>query len=54
MNPEDNYIEINKHSWNNRTETHLQSAFYNIEGFLNGETSLNPIELEIVAKKHSS
>ena len=48
MNPEENYIEINKHSWNNRTETHLQSEFYNMEGFLNGETSLNSIELGIL------
>ncbi|MNU13038.1 Ubiquinone biosynthesis O-methyltransferase [compost metagenome] len=47
MNPENNYIEINKHSWNNRTDTHLNSDFYNLEGFLKGETSLNPIELEI-------
>ena len=48
MNPENNYIEINKHSWNNRTETHLSSTFYNLEGFLKGESSLNPIELEIL------
>lgn len=48
MKPEDNYIEINKKSWNNRVETHLKSDFYNMEGFLNGETSLNPIELEIL------
>ncbi|SFJ83450.1 class I SAM-dependent methyltransferase [Myroides guanonis] len=48
MNPESNYIEINKHSWNNRTETHLKSSFYNLEGFLKGESSLNPIELEIL------
>lgn len=48
MNPENNYIEINKHSWNNRTETHLKSPFYNLEGFLKGESSLNPIELEIL------
>ncbi|MEJ5052689.1 class I SAM-dependent methyltransferase [Sphingobacterium sp. MYb382] len=43
-----NYIEINKHSWNNRTDTHLKSDFYNMEGFLKGETSLNPIELELL------
>lgn len=48
MNPEKNYIEINKHSWNNRIDTHLNSEFYNLEGFLKGETSLNPIELEIL------
>jgi len=48
MDPESNYIEINKHSWNNRTDTHLKSDFYNLEGFLKGETSLNPIELAIL------
>lgn len=48
MKLEDNYIEINKHSWNNRTDTHLKSEFYNLTGFLKGETSLNPIELEIL------
>lgn len=48
MNIEDNYIEINKHSWNNRIDSHLNSEFYNLSGFLNGETSLNPIELNIL------
>lgn len=48
MNNVNNYIEINRHSWNNRTDTHLNSEFYNLEGFLKGETSLNPIELDIL------
>lgn len=48
MTPEINYLEINKHSWNNRTETHLNSQFYNLEGFMNGETSLNLFELELL------
>ena len=48
MRTDDNYIEINKHSWNNRTDTHLKSDFYNMEGFLKGQTSLNPIELELL------
>lgn len=48
MKNEENYIEINKHSWNNRTETHLNSEFYNMKGFLNGETSLNEIELNLL------
>lgn len=33
MKPENNYIEINKHSWNNKVDTHLNSDFYNLEGF---------------------
>ncbi|WP_341832519.1 class I SAM-dependent methyltransferase [Sphingobacterium thalpophilum] len=48
LNPEENYIAINKHSWNNRTDTHLKSDFYNLAGFLKGETSLNSIELALL------
>lgn len=48
MIPEDNYIEINKNSWNNRIDPHLKSKFYNMEGFMTGETSLNTIELELL------
>lgn len=48
MNEEKNYIEINKQSWNNRTETHLNSEFYDLPGFLKGETSLKPIELKLL------
>ena len=48
MTSEINYLEINKHSWNNRTDTHLKSDFYNLKNFMKGETSLNPFELEIL------
>lgn len=48
MNIANNYIEINRQSWNNRTETHLKSEFYNLDGFLKGETSLNSIELDLL------
>lgn len=48
MNTEQNYIAINRQSWNNRTETHLQSEFYDMDGFLKGNTSLNDIELNIL------
>lgn len=43
-----NYIDINRHSWNNRTETHLKSAFYDVAGFLKGKSSLNDIELGLL------
>lgn len=43
--PEDNYIEINRQSWNARAENHMDSAFYDVEGFLKGNTSLKEIEL---------
>lgn len=48
MENESNYININKEAWNKKTEFHIDSAFYNMTGFLNGETSLNSIELELL------
>ena len=48
MKPEENYIEINKASWNNRTDAHLKSEFYDLKGFLKGKTSLNDIELNLL------
>ncbi len=48
MNSEKNYIEINRESWNQRTEAHLKSEFYDLEGFINGKSSLNPIELNLL------
>ncbi|MFC4721684.1 class I SAM-dependent methyltransferase [Geojedonia litorea] len=43
-----NYIEINRQSWNNKTDTHLKSEFYDLENFKKGKSSLNPIELELL------
>jgi 2-polyprenyl-3-methyl-5-hydroxy-6-metoxy-1,4-benzoquinol methylase len=48
MDSDKNYIEINRQSWNNRVDTHLNSEFYDLEGFLNGKTSLNDIELNLL------
>ena len=48
MKSEVNYLEINKQSWNKKTPIHLTSDFYDVEGFLNGNTSLNPIELALL------
>jgi len=48
MKSEHNYIEINKQSWNKRTVSHLKSDFYDVEGFLNGKSSLNEIELNLL------
>lgn len=42
------YIEINKKSWNDRVETHVDSAFYALEAFRSGENSLNQIELDLL------
>ncbi len=48
MCKEKNYIEINRQSWNNKTDIHLKSEFYDLDGFLKGKTSLNSIELELL------
>lgn len=48
MITENNYLEINRNSWNNRTESHLKSEFYDLKGFLNGNSSLNDIELNLL------
>jgi SAM-dependent methyltransferase len=48
MASENNYIEVNKESWNSRVESHLKSDFYDLKGFLKGNTSLNSIELELL------
>jgi hypothetical protein len=47
-NVDKSYIEINRQSWNNRTETHIKSEFYDVAGFLKGKTSLNEIELSLL------
>lgn len=50
MNKENNYLEINRQSWNNRTEIHLKSEFYDLDGFMEGKSSLNTIELELLGE----
>lgn len=48
MNTENNYIAINRKAWNNRTEAHLKSEFYDLDNFLKGKNSLNDIELNLL------
>lgn len=48
MSKENDYLEINRQSWNNRTDAHLTSDFYDLDGFLKGNTSLNSIELDLL------
>jgi ubiquinone/menaquinone biosynthesis C-methylase UbiE len=48
MNKEINYIDINRQSWNNKVDTHLKSEFYDLVGFINGKSSLNDIELNLL------
>ena len=47
MCKEKNYLEINRQSWNNKTDVHLKSEFYDLENFIKGKTSLNKIELDL-------
>ena len=39
------YFEMNRIGWDRRAEAHVKSAFYDVPGFLAGETSLREIEL---------
>ena len=48
MNKEENYLELNRASWNNKTDAHLTSDFYDVKGFLKGESSLNSVELDLL------
>ncbi|WP_211196185.1 bifunctional 2-polyprenyl-6-hydroxyphenol methylase/3-demethylubiquinol 3-O-methyltransferase UbiG [Flavobacterium sp. H122] len=43
-----NYLEINKKTWNEKTEVHVTSEFYANEDFLNGKSSLKDIELSLL------
>jgi SAM-dependent methyltransferase len=42
------YVKMNKDSWNKRVPVHVQSEFYFVEEFLNGKSSLNEIELNLL------
>jgi 2-polyprenyl-3-methyl-5-hydroxy-6-metoxy-1,4-benzoquinol methylase len=48
MEAEQNYIAINRQSWNNRTDAHVNSAFYDVPAFKLGKSSLNEIELRLL------
>lgn len=43
-----NYTELNRQLWNAKTEYHVRSEFYDVEGFLGGKSSLNAIELGLL------
>ena len=43
-----NYIDINKNLWNKKTDIHYDSDFYDVESFIKGKDSLNPIELDLL------
>ncbi len=45
---EEDYLEINKAAWNEKTDVHIKSKFYNQDAFLSGANSLNSIELDLL------
>jgi len=42
------YININKQVWNDKTEVHIASEFYDNDSFLKGKSTLNDIELALL------
>ena len=47
MKPE-NYIEINKETWNNKVPIHVDSEFYDMESFRKGKNSLPEIDIALL------
>ncbi len=45
---DENYLDINRKTWNNKVAVHIDSAFYANEAFLNGKSTLNSIELDLL------
>lgn len=45
-----NYIDVNKKLWNQKTEFHYDSDFYDMDSFKKGKNSLNPIELGLLGQ----
>ncbi len=48
MDSQIDYIIKNKNTWNMKTEHHIVSDFYDVENFINGKSSLNNIELDLL------
>mgnify|MGYP000740080295 CR=1 FL=1 len=44
------YLAINQATWNKRTRIHLASEFYDVDGFVAGKSSLNPLEVSLVGE----
>lgn len=40
------YLSVNSASWDVRTKEHVRSAFYDIDGFIQGKSSLKSVELD--------
>ncbi len=44
----ENYLELNRQSWNARLASHVDSEFYRMPAFMKGENSLKEIELALL------
>ena len=42
------YIKINKRLWNEKTEIHYNSDFYDVDSFKKGKDSLNQVEMDLL------
>lgn len=42
------YIQINRESWNQRVPVHMRSRFYNTDAFVKGACSLPPADLQLL------
>lgn len=48
FNDLDEYLKVNKETWNNKVDIHYESAFYDNDSFNKGRNSLKDIELELL------
>jgi len=46
--PRANFVNINRHLWNDKVDYHVASPMYNVAGFLSGVDSLNKIESDLL------
>jgi len=44
----ENYLQFNQNSWDSRVDAHLASDFYDLASFLDGKSSLNEIESDLL------
>lgn len=48
MNPEKDYLDLNRKTWNDKVNVHVNSDFYKQQDFLDGKNTLQQIELELL------
>ncbi len=48
MENKPDYLQVNKKTWNEKVDVHIDSDFYENENFLKGKSTLNAIELELL------